>query len=92
MSKAILHAFKIFLFREQFKLMTSEMRGLTRFCKFVARVYIKACFEAPFAISASRNDIYLLKSLNEYKEIDPEIENVARNKFVQHLWYLSENL
>ena len=94
MAKA-LYALKIWMFRAQFKLTAREVTGLREMCIFIAIAYIKAWFTAPIAISAPRNDVYLLKRLKKMEEQATAVSKVSKKameKFSSHLWYLSEEL
>lgn len=91
MAKA-LYALKIYLFRDQFKVTPYEARGIHDVCVFIVRVYVRAWFTAPDAVSAPRHDLGFLQSLKAYESIHPAISKAAVKKFSGHLWYLSEEL
>ena len=91
MAKA-LYALKIYLFREQFKLTAYETRGIRDVSLFIVRLYVRAWFTAPDAVSAPRNDLGFLQSLKRYEDIHRAISKAAVNKFSGHLWYLNEEL
>jgi len=44
------------------------------------------------AASAPLNDIKFLKELKKYEEIDKNVSEVAISKFINHLYYLTEEL
>lgn len=55
-------------------------------------LYVKVLFQAPYAPSASRIDLELLKDTDRYKEKNSAVTEVAMKKFLGHLWHLSEEL
>ena len=59
---------------------------------FTVMLYVKVLFQAPYAPSASRIDLELLKDTDRYKEKNSAITEVAMKKFLGHLWHLSEEL
>lgn len=89
MAKAI-YCLKIYLFRQQFKLTQREEKALRRICCFVIKCYAKAWFSAANAIEAPLNDINFLKKMVAYKIDDELVAETAIKKFINHLWYLSE--
>lgn len=89
MAKAI-YCLKIFLFRQQFKLNAREEKAVQRICWFIIKCYTTAWFSDPNAIEAPLNDIHFLKTLVAYKTYDQAIAEKALAKFLNHLWYLSE--
>jgi len=91
MAKA-LYVLKIYLFRDQFRLNAYENRGIRDVCVFIVRLYVKAWFTAPDAISAPRNDLDFLRNLKAYEDINSAISKAAVTKFSGHLWYVSEEL
>lgn len=91
MSK-ILYSFKIWMFRNQFKLTSRENKGIRNICIFVVKEYLRAWFTAPLPLQAPRNDLKLLQRFVAYKEENPEKSTVAVDKLSRHLWYLREHL
>lgn len=91
MSKAI-GALKLFLLRDQFEFKNDENEyiGIRAFCIFLVRIYVKAWFQATFAIKAPRLDLDFIKDSIDYANVDKEISNVILSKMSGHLWYLSE--
>ena len=47
---------------------------------------------SPVASACPANDLNLIKTLNSYKEIDPQVSSTAMSAFGNHLWYLTEEL
>jgi hypothetical protein len=86
------YSLKIWMFRQQFKLTSREITGLRDVNIFVALVYTKAWFTSTNAVSAPSNDLQLLKALDSYKAIHSVISAAACKKFINHLWYISEEL
>jgi len=88
----VIYCLKIWMFRRQFVLTEVEETGIWNICNFVMRIYVKAWFTAPSAISAPRLDLHFAKQLVKYKEENVTISSVALKKLLGHLWYLSEEL
>ena len=57
-----IYCLKIYLFREQFKLMVQELKALRRICLFNVTIYVKAWFTAPSSSDALYNDLCLLQT------------------------------
>jgi hypothetical protein len=91
MAKSV-YSLKIWMFKRQFKLTKREQKGLADICLFTVLLYVKSWFQAPFAPSAPRIDLDLLKDIEKYKENNSTIASIAMKKFLGHLWYLSEEL
>jgi len=91
MSK-VLYSLKIWMFRKQLKLSAKQKKGFAEVVLFTVLVYFRAWFNAPVAISAPAHDLAFLKELNAYASINNTISKVACTKFLNHLWYLSEEL
>jgi hypothetical protein len=88
----VIYSVKIFMFKKQFKLSKKEESNLRDICCFAVSIYIKHWFSATCAASAPRNDLNLLKSLQNYKNTNEKIANAALGKIKNHLWYLSEEM
>ena len=91
MAKAM-YSIKVYLFREQFKLMKREEKALFDISQFVVLIYIKAWFLSPSPVRAPLQDLNFLKSLDLYKNVYPDISKVATKKILGHLWYIGEEL
>lgn len=91
MAKAI-YSLKVWMFRSQFTLTKTEEVGVQNICLFVVKLYLKFWFQAASAVSAPRNDLLFLTEIDKYAEENKDVSKVALNKFLQHLWYLSEEL
>ncbi|KAF2891613.1 hypothetical protein ILUMI_14560 [Ignelater luminosus] len=89
MAKAI-YSIKIFLLRSEFAITGVEEKALCRICGFIVVNYIKPWFTANKTTEAPWNDILLLKNLNKYKEKDAIVAGACLQKFVNHLWYLTD--
>src|SRR6218665_3311257 len=83
---------KIYLYQSQFRLTPRELSGLRQFNVFVIKVYLKAWFVCPSALSAPRQDFELLLQLVQYKTTNEAVANAALNNFLRHLWYLNETM
>lgn len=87
----ILYVFKICLFRQQFELTTEEERAFLNLGAFIAREYVRVWFTAPLSSSAPANDLTFLNRIWEYRHVNAEVSKIACQKFLNHLWYLSED-
>ena len=85
----LIYALKIFVFRHQFNLTSSEFTGIKQLSIFGIKHYIKSWFTSRLSIEAPKNDLELLKSLAN-ESCSPA--NKALKKLANHLWYLSEEL
>lgn len=88
----MIYTLKIYLFRSQFQLTTTELSGLQQFNAFVVKLYLKAWYTCMSSTSAPRNDLQLLKDLTEYIAVNKRVACEARRTLMRHLWYLSETL
>ena len=88
MAKAI-YTLKIYLFRQEFLLSSSEILEISDICIFLANLYIKAWINAPISVKAPFQDLKFLKNLYSYSAIDENISRIAIRKFCGHLWYLA---
>lgn len=88
MSKAI-YTLKIFMFRHQFKMNIATKESIRDISSFIVKIYVKMWFSSSLATKAPRSDLNLLKELHEYRKVDADAAEVALNKFLRHLWYLS---
>uniref|UniRef100_A0A8D8UVV6 Uncharacterized protein n=2 Tax=Cacopsylla melanoneura TaxID=428564 RepID=A0A8D8UVV6_9HEMI len=92
MAKAI-YCLKIFLLRYEFVLEKNEVTALQEICIFIVFLYVVPWFKAPSGVKAPAGDLSLLRKMNLFKKIDPNIASAVLKKFKNHLWYLSvENL
>ena len=70
----------------------NEEKGIADICLFTVLLYVNAWFQAPYAPSAPRTDLQLLKAIHKYKEKNAAIAGAALKKILGHLWYLSKEL
>lgn len=89
MAKGI-YSLKILLFKNQFKLTSAEEMSLKKISCFIIKCYAEVWFTAPDSIKAPVNDILFIKKLYNYKNDDKKIAEIALKKFINHLWYLSD--
>lgn len=90
MAKAI-YCLKILMFRNQFPNITEpELKGLTEVAGFIIKCYAISWFNAHKAEQAAVNDIEFLRCLENYKSVNTKISEKAISKFINHLYYLSE--
>lgn len=85
----LLYAFKILLFKKQFKLKKREERALQLLCIYAIRFHIKAWFRAGNAIEAPYHDYCFLKNIYEFRKVNPDVSSIVIKKFCNHLWYLN---
>ena len=88
----IIYSLKIYLYHSQFNLSPRELSGLRNFDLFIITIYLKAWCTAPSATTAPRNDLDLIRRLQEYNAANKVVANAAIQSFSRHLWYLSETL
>lgn len=88
----IIYCIKIYMFRKQLQIKKKGMDDIRRFLVFILKVYLEHWFMANQAVSAPRNDLRLLKKLNELLEIIPLTAQATIAKMKKHLWYVSEVL
>ena len=89
----LIYAIKIFLFRaEGFVLTRKELVNLQNFCIFGVKVYVKSWFLSRLSTTAPANDLCLLKSIVNFKQINPALAGAVLKKLNGQLWYLSEEL
>jgi len=89
MAKAI-YTLKLYLFRTEFKLSKLEENSLFQITSFIVKCYVIYWIYAVEAASAPLNDIKFLRELKKYEEIDKNVSEVAISKFINHLYYLTE--
>lgn len=63
-------------------------------CAFIVKFYVRYWFTTPVAVMAPFNDLIFLKSLSvtDQRPKFNELLFIAKEKFSNHLWYLSEEL
>ncbi|KAG5887469.1 hypothetical protein JTB14_017324 [Gonioctena quinquepunctata] len=91
MSKA-LYAFKLFMFKKQFKINATEVNGLRYICIFLIHFYVVSWFSAPLAIKSSYQDLNMVKNLYVFRSVHKQISDAATSTISRHLWYISEEL
>lgn len=89
MAKAI-YSLKIYLFKKQFTLTSSEEKGITEVSLFVALDYARHWNEAPKAEKAVMNDVLLLRQIEEYPNCN--VKQAASAALHRRLWFFSEHL
>ena len=70
------------------KLTAEQKKGLIE----IILAYFRAWFDAPVSVSAPANILAFLKNLNADASINSDVSRVACTKFLNHLWYLSEEV
>lgn len=66
------------------------MRELKEFLVFLVKIYLRHWFECILPTHAPLNDLELLKTLTEYRNINSKISAELLLVMSRHLWYLSE--
>lgn len=89
MAKAI-YSLKMFMFREQIELSEQEKVGLADICVFLIRFYLVYWFRCVKAIEAPLQDLTFLRNMYLTRNKDINLSNEVIRKFINHLWYLSE--
>ncbi|XP_029346464.1 uncharacterized protein LOC115034269 [Acyrthosiphon pisum] len=89
MSRAI-YCLKIYIFRNQYSLSSSEKNSIRDICVFIVRFYLKAWFSCTTAARAPANDLNFIKCLKQYENEHSKISKAAITKISNHLWYLTE--
>ena len=65
---------------------------MVKFVNFVVLCYVPWWLTAPVAALAPHNDFVLIKTLHEYRLIDPTSSAAATDAFFRHGWYITEEL
>lgn len=89
MARAI-YALKSFLFRYEINFGDDVVDKLRRFSFFISAIYVKYWNWSTNAFNAPVNDLQFLKDLEDYRNIDRELADVAIVAFTRHLTYLSD--
>jgi hypothetical protein len=88
----VIYSFKIYLFRDQFKLTPKEAKNLTEFCLFASHIYVAAWISCPVTRDAPVNDLLLFRQISQYAVINKVVSDAARGKLERHLWYIGPEL
>ena len=80
MSK-VLHCYKIWFFRDQFKLTKEQEIGIRDICLFCSIVYVRSRMTCSLPTEAPRQDLHLMKQLIDYKSISSAISNATSETF-----------
>lgn len=91
MARAI-YVLKCFLFRYQLEFEDEEINRLRRFSMFISAIYVRYWNWCPNVFNAPINDLQFLKDLENYREVDEELANLAIDVMSRHLTYLSDEL
>jgi len=86
MAKGI-YCFKMYLFRQEFKLANNEVNSIFHFNLFLIECYSRFWYSAPNANEASLNDIVFLKTCYEYRTINEIISNSDIQKFLKFVLF-----
>ncbi|ESO00433.1 hypothetical protein HELRODRAFT_175856 [Helobdella robusta] len=88
----VIYCLKMYLFRNEFKLTTTETKSLTEFCLFATHIYVPAWMLCPIPSDAPVNDLQLLSRIEQYSEINKNVASAATKKLKNHLWYLGTEM
>lgn len=91
MAKAI-YGFKMYLFRDELDLEEDFEDDLLQFVLFVSIIYCKHWNRCSNVFDAPSNDLLLIAELKEYSNYNELIAIPVLNNFLNHLWYLGEEL
>lgn len=91
MAKAI-YVIKCYLFRDQIDFDAEVLHSLRRFALFISSIYVKYWNWCTNVFNAPVNDLNLLKDLEQYREVDANLANIAIDQFRNHLTYLSDEM
>lgn len=91
MSK-ILYAFKLFVFKKQFRMNSTEINGLRYICLFPVNFYVVSWFDAPCAIISHCQDLNMVKNLYKFRSVHKKISDEATKVFSRKLWCVSKEL
>jgi len=84
MSRAI-YCLKIYIFRNQYSLLSSEKNAIRDICVFIVRFYLKAWFSCTLPARAPVNDLNFIKCLKLYENEHSKISKAALTKISNHL-------
>lgn len=87
----IIGSIRIFIFRVQLNLNKDVLDGLRQFVCFIMKIYIRQWFNCQNPMTAPKNDLDLLKDINNYKKINKQLALEVLKAFSRHLWYLNEH-
>lgn len=90
MAKAI-YTLKIWMFQVEFNLSAKEEQLFFELSVFIVSTYVKAWFTCSRGVEAPRRDLHFLQILSDRRKKGP-LWQAAYDKFVTHLWFLSEKL
>lgn len=82
MAKGI-YSLKILLFKNQFRLTSTEEMSLKKISCFIIKCYVEVWFTASDSIKAPVNNILFIKKLYNYKNDDEKIAETALKKFIK---------
>ncbi|XP_047123055.1 uncharacterized protein LOC124806322 [Hydra vulgaris] len=88
----VIYCMKIFLFRNEFKLTSTEVKNLSEFCIFAAHIYVPAWIACPVASDAPLNDLMLFQRIKRYAEVHKIVSQAALKKLQNHMWYLGTEM
>lgn len=91
MAKAI-YGLKMYLFRDELDLEEDFEEDLLQFVLFVSIIHCKHWNRCTNAFDAPANDLSLIAELEKYSRYNELIALPVLNSFLNHLWYLGEEL
>lgn len=75
----IIYCCKIYLYRTQISLDKKEMKDVQIIVLFAIKIYLKQWFTSSVAAFAPANDLNYLKSLDNFKMLDPTMKNAVES-------------
>lgn len=91
MGRAI-YSLKMYLLHSELKLSMKDKESLKEVCIFITTAYVKPWLKCSLAVKAPYQDLCFLKTLKAYERVDKTISTAALNKFIHHLWYLTDEI
>ena len=84
-----IYGMKALAFSSQLNLDEETVELLTRFCTFLALIYIPHFLSCSIGCDATVNDLTLYKKLFEFRSVDPQLADEALVVLRRHGWYLT---
>ena len=83
-----IYSLKALAFATQLELTADTVEALTRFCSFIATIYIPHFLASSIGCDSVVNDIQLFKKLFAYRSRDQQLAEEALVVLRRHCWYL----
>ncbi|ESN94171.1 hypothetical protein HELRODRAFT_163957 [Helobdella robusta] len=83
----LIYAFKLYMYRHQFRLTRVEEKEFCRFIVFGICVYLRSWFTTPDLLSAARHDLQLVKRIQQFRDVDRERELAGAGFFDDQIFH-----